>query len=113
MTNHFTQDEDVFDEDANDDVMAGVDISKFFPAATDDLVCVLLASCVTTRALRLHFCYLFLPLSNPQDGFLHLLNLLRCLRNAVQSPPPLLGEAHINRALICQDLLQKQRGLSL
>ena len=41
MTNHFSLDVDVFDEDANDDVMAGVDISRFFLAETDDdMVCV-------------------------------------------------------------------------
>ena len=111
MTNHLSLDVDVFEEDAHDDVVAGVDISKFFPAATDDLVCVLLASCVTTPALRLNFiiCSFLFP-THRMGSFISIISFVVF---GLPFRVILLVLERLISIVICQDLLQKQRRLSL
>ena len=100
-------DEDVVEEDVHHDVVPRVDVAAHL-AAADDVLRIQRKPCFAapTHRLRSPFREQFIPLSNTEEVLLDFTNYSHRLRGAVQSPPCLLEEVHVNRALVRDDLFR-------
>ena len=104
-------DEDIVQEDVDDDVMTGVDLTRDSFAAAYDMIGVEREPCFAAPAFRLcpflgdHLS----PLPDAEEVLLDFPDDFHRLWSAVQGSPCLLEEVYLNRTLVGDDLFQKRR----
>ena len=106
-------DEDVVEEDVDDDVVAGVDLTTHPLAVADDVLGIESRPCFAapTDRLSLFLCGQFFPFPNAEEILLYLPDHLQCLWREFESPPCSLEYVRVNRSLVRDDLFRNWEDL--